>query len=102
DERARIVAAFEEIRQAPDLTGADDEDIHTFVIRKLKDRVGALADKIHTGRSRNEQVSLDVRIWLREECDAARAVLAGLMHDLVTLAEACPDAVILAYTHVRR
>src|SRR3954454_19279556 len=48
DERARIVAAFDEIRQAPDLNGADDEDIHTFVIRKLKEKVGALADKIHT------------------------------------------------------
>ena len=46
--------------------GATDEDVHTLVIRKLKERVGALADKIHTGRSRNEQVSLDVRLWLRD------------------------------------
>jgi argininosuccinate lyase len=102
DERARIVSAFDEIRQAPDLTGADDEDIHTFVIRKLKEKVGALADKIHTGRSRNEQVSLDVRIWLREECDTARTILAGLMHDLLGLAETYPEAVIPGYTHMRR
>ena len=39
-----------------------DEDVHTVVIRKLKEKVGALADKIHTGRSRNEQVSLDTRL----------------------------------------
>src|SRR5207247_1169939 len=71
-------------------------------IRKLKEKVGALADKIHTGRSRNEQVSLDVRLWLRDECDAARALLAGFMHDLIALAEQYPDAVIPGYTHMRR
>ncbi len=49
--------------------GATDEDVHTLVIRKLKERAGGLADKIHTGRSRNEQVSLDTRLWLREEID---------------------------------
>ena len=58
DPRGREAAAFFE--------GATDEDVHTLVIRKLKERVGGLADKIHTGRSRNEQVSLDVRLWLRE------------------------------------
>ena len=102
DERARIVDAFEEIRLQPDFTGADDEDVHTFVIRKLKEKVGALADKIHTGRSRNEQVSVDVRLWLREECDRARELLAGVMHDLIALAQAYPDAVIPGYTHMRR
>src|SRR5207248_3857678 len=59
EERTRIVAAFEQIREeagAPGFyDGATDEDVHTLVIRKLKDRAGALADKIHTGRSRNEQ-----------------------------------------------
>src|SRR5215472_8477419 len=81
DERARIVDAFEEMRRDPDFTGASDEDVHTFVIRKLKEKVGALADKIHTGRSRNEQVSLDVRLWLRDECDRVRALLADVMRD---------------------
>src|SRR5216110_3492615 len=106
EERARIVEAFEALRTesaAPDFfAGATDEDVHTLVIRKLKEKVGALADKIHTGRSRNEQVSLDVRLWLRDECDAARALLAGLMHDLIALAEQYPDAVIPGYTHMRR
>ena len=73
EERARIVDAFDEIRReaaAPGFfEGATDEDVHTLVIRKLKEKAGAVADKIHTGRSRNEQVSLDVRLWLREECD---------------------------------
>jgi argininosuccinate lyase len=106
DERGAIVKAFEEMRaesSGPDFfTGATDEDVHTLVIRKLKERVGALADKIHTGRSRNEQVSLDVRLWLREECDAIRLALAALMESLVALGERYPDAVIPGYTHLRR
>ena len=82
--------------------GADDEDIHSFVIRKLKERVGALADKIHTGRSRNEQVSLDTRLWLRDECDRTRELVRALMSALLDLAAKYPDAVIPGYTHLRR
>jgi argininosuccinate lyase len=102
DERARIVDAFDQMRRDPDFTGASDEDVHTFVIRKLKEKVGALADKIHTGRSRNEQVSLDVRLWLRDECDGVDELLGGVMLDLLALAEAYADAVIPGYTHMRR
>ena len=66
--------------------GADDEDVHTLVIRKLKEKAGGLADKIHTGRSRNEQVSLDTRLWLREEIDGAKTDLKALMQALLDLA----------------
>src|SRR3954447_7883201 len=106
DERAQIVAAFEGIREesaAPGFyAGATDEDVHTLVIRKLKERAGAVADKIHTGRSRNEQVSLDTRLWLRDECDRVRTLLRGVMSALLDLAAAYPDAVIPGYTHMRR
>jgi argininosuccinate lyase len=106
EERASIVEAFEEIRAeslAPVFyAGATDEDVHTLVIRKLKERAGKVADKIHTGRSRNEQVSLDTRLWLREECDRVRALLSGLMRVLLDLAGRYPDAVIPGYTHMRR
>ena len=61
-----------------------------------------MADKIHTGRSRNEQVSLDTRLWLREECDRVRALLCGVMSALLDLADRYPDAVIPGYTHMRR
>jgi len=101
-ERARIVAAFDQIRQEPVAPNAADEDIHTYVIRKLKEHAGAVADKIHTGRSRNEQVSLDTRLWLREECDRVRALLGGVMGALLALAGRDPDAVIPGYTHLRR
>ena len=102
EERAQIVAAFDEIRQEPVDPNAADEDIHTYVIRKLKERAGPVADKIHTGRSRNEQVSLDTRLWLREECDRVRALLGGVMGALLDLAGRNPDAVIPGYTHMRR
>jgi argininosuccinate lyase len=102
EERTQIVAAFDEIRQEPVEPNAADEDIHTYVIRKLKERAGPVADKIHTGRSRNEQVSLDTRLWLREECDRVRALLGGVMGALLDLASRDPDAVIPGYTHMRR
>lgn len=106
EERERLVRAFDEIAKEskrPEFwEGAADEDVHTLVIRKLKERVGGLADKIHTGRSRNEQVSLDTRLWLRGEIDETRARLAELMRALLDLAERYPDAVIPGYTHTRR
>ncbi len=106
EERERIVAAFDAILKeaaSPSFyEGATDEDVHTLVIRKLKERAGPVADKIHTGRSRNEQVSVDTRLWLRGECDRVRALLGGLMRALVELAGRYPDAVIPGYTHMRR
>jgi len=106
EERARIVEALDRIRAEagnPEFfAGAADEDVHTLVIRKLGERAGAVAEKIHTGRSRNEQVSLDIRLWLREECDRVRGLLAGVMQALVDLAARDPDAVIPGYTHTRR
>src|SRR5580658_2142675 len=98
DERERLVAAFEEIRmearQPSFLESAADEDIHTFVIRKLKEKVGGLADKIHTGRSRNEQVSLDVRLWLREQIDVDLDLLLNLMSALTGIARKYPKAIV--------
>src|SRR5207302_7216567 len=105
-EGEKIVTAFEEIgaeAAAPGFfEGATDEDVHTLVIRKLKERAGGVADKIHTGRSRNEQVSLDTRLWLREESDRARSLLCGVMSALLDLAGRYPDAVITGHTHMRR
>src|SRR5271170_3315688 len=101
-ERAQIVEALDQIHEEaaePEFfAGATDEDVHTLVIRKLKARAGAVADKIHTGRSRNEQVSLDTRLWLRDECDRVCALLSAVMGALLNLAGAYPDAVIPGYT----
>lgn len=106
EERAALVEAFEQIgiesTERGFFEGATDEDVHTLVIRKLKERVGPLADKIHTGRSRNEQVSLDVRLWLRDELDQARRLLLDFLETLLELARRYPDALIPGYTHLRR
>lgn len=106
EEREKLVAAFDAIRaesaQPGFYEGATDEDVHTLVIRKLKERVAGLADKIHTGRSRNEQVSLDTRLWLREEIDRTRGLLVEFLEALLALARKYPDAVIPGYTHMRR
>jgi argininosuccinate lyase len=102
----QIVAAFDAIAHEalnPDyLRGATDEDVHTFVIRQLGAKVGALAGKIHTGRSRNEQVSFDVRLYLRASAETILEQLTQLMGTLLTLAEKYPQAVIPGYTHLRR
>lgn len=106
DERGTIVTALDAIGQESKLPGfydgATDEDVHTLVIRKLKERAGAVADKIHTGRSRNEQVSLDTRMWLRDECSRVQILLTEWMTALLNLAEKYPHAVIPGYTHLRR
>jgi argininosuccinate lyase len=105
EERAAIVEALDRIREEASrpafFQGAADEDVHTLVIRKLKEKAGAVADKIHTGRSRNEQVSLDMRLWLRETIDEIRSSLTGLMGALVALARRYPGAVLPGLTHTR-
>src|SRR3954467_1451167 len=106
EERGQIVSAFDAIRaEAADpafYAGATDEDVHTLVIRKLKEHAGAVADKIHTGRSRNEQVSLDTRMWLRTEGDDIRGLLCSVMGHLLALGERYSAAILPGYTHMRR
>jgi len=86
----------------PPPADAPDEDIHTYVIRVLKEKTGTLASKIHTGRSRNEQVSLDTRLWLRGAIDRCTAALRALMAALVEAAAPHTATVIPGYTHLRR
>ncbi len=106
EETDELIAAFaeigEEAKHPAYFTGASDEDIHTFVIRKLQEKVGPLSSKIHTGRSRNEQVSLDVRLYLRVAAETILHDSADLMDGLLKLAQKYPDAVIPGYTHLRR
>ena len=83
--------------------GSPEEDIHTFVLGKLRERVGALADKLHTGRSRNEQVALDFRLWLKDDAIvAAQQALHGLLSALVAMVQRHRDEVLPGYTHLRR
>lgn len=107
DELATLLSAFDAIaREAAEdaayLEGADDEDVHTFVIRKLGEKAGGLSAKIHTGRSRNEQVSLDIRLYLRDAASQIVESLTSLSRALIGLARKYSDAVIPGYTHLRR
>ena len=106
EERDLIRAAFEAIldesAEPAFFDGADDEDVHTFVIRKLKEKAGDVADKIHTGRSRNEQVATDFRLWVKAETRATQARLADLMQALLAFARREPSALLPGYTHMRR
>ena len=104
-ERDKINAAFDGMLAeagAPGYFDADDEDIHTFVIRKLGEAVGELAEKIHTGRSRNEQVATDFRLWMKAAIRRVQLQLEALMKSLLRLAERESDALLPGYTHLRR
>lgn len=80
-----------------------DEDIHTAVERRVVELAGPAGEKLHTGRSRNDQVSLDLRLWLRREGRAVAAAIHGLQQVLLRRAEECDDDTYLpGYTHLQR
>src|SRR5690606_10734645 len=82
--------------------GAQDEDIHTLVERLLYEEVGEVAGKLHTGRSRNDQVATDTRLWALRAGARLRVDLRGLQRAILAQAEATVDLLIPAYTHIRR
>jgi argininosuccinate lyase len=86
----------------PRFVDGPDEDVHTFVERQLVARTGEVGRRLHTGRSRNEQVSLDLRLYLRRHTRSVQAVIAGLVADLLQQARRAGDALMPAYTHLRR
>ena len=78
------------------------EDIHSFVEATLIDRLGDVGKKLHTGRSRNDQVALDIRLYLRKECDSVYTLITDLIKVLCEKAEKYSDAVMPGYTHMQR
>src|SRR3989442_941692 len=79
-----------------------DEDIHMAIERRLVERLGSLGGKLHTGRSRNDQVALDLRLWLRAEGHAVDAALVRVQRALAALARRHRDALLPGYTHLQR
>jgi argininosuccinate lyase len=77
------------------------EDIHMNVEARLTALIGEPAGRLHTARSRNDQVAVDFRLWVREQCDAVDAALGGLMKALVGQAEAGADWVMPGFTHLQ-
>ncbi|GMQ80141.1 MAG: argininosuccinate lyase [Planctomycetia bacterium] len=78
------------------------EDIHMHIERALVERLGDVGRKLHTGRSRNDQVSTDLRLWARENVDALAGQLRALQQALVRRAEVDATLILPAYTHMRR
>ena len=79
-----------------------DEDVHTFVDRLLHEEAGDPAGRLHTGRSRNDQVATGARLWTMDAIDRLLPMLTALMQALVEQAESQIDAILPAYTHLQR
>jgi argininosuccinate lyase / amino-acid N-acetyltransferase len=94
---------LEENRKDPGcIARSQAEDIHTYVEEALQEKAGALARKLHTGRSRNDQVATDLRLYLRNRESEIEAGLDGLLETLANLAEKHTRAIIPGYTHLQR
>lgn len=107
DEQAQLESALNELTQQAeagelDFAASTEEDIHSFVEAALIDKLGDVGRKLHTGRSRNDQVATDFRLWVREHIDSLRQDLTALMRALLNTANRHRDAVIPGYTHLQR
>jgi argininosuccinate lyase len=103
---AAIERALTEIlaegRQNPSSVAGPDEDVHSFVERRLVERIGEAGKRLHTGRSRNEQVSLDLRLYLKRRIPDLQGQLKALLAAIAAGATDGGDAILPAYTHLRR
>jgi argininosuccinate lyase len=106
DEAAAVLAALDTV--ADELAAGTfefrptDEDIHTAVERRVTELAGAAGAKLHTGRSRNDQVATDVRLWCRRELPAVAARVLELQTVLLRRADEAGDAALPGYTHLQR
>ena len=81
---------------------SDAEDVHSFIEGRLVELIGEAGKKLHTGRSRNDQVATAFRLWLRDRVDAIDASLKDAQRALIDAAERHADAVMPGYTHLQR
>jgi len=106
EEKAQICEGLQQIeaefRSQSFAFAPKDEDIHTAVERRLSELIGTTAGKLHTGRSRNDQVATDFRLWLMDHLPTLDAALAGLQAELVARAESDMGTTIPGYTHLQR
>ncbi len=106
EENAIIGAALDRVRRELDEGSfefaATDEDIHTAVERRVTDLAGEAGAKIHTGRSRNDQIALDLRLWLRDDGRRVTAAIQALQSVLLERAREAGDVYLPGYTHLQR
>jgi len=105
DDAAAIQTALADIlrqgRENPAFISGADEDVHSFVERLLVERLGDAGRRLHTGRSRNEQVSLDLRLYLRRRIPVLQQGIAALVDALAVQAAQAGDALMPSFTHFR-
>ncbi|MCW9690234.1 argininosuccinate lyase [Proteus terrae] len=107
DEQAQLEQALNELSEEvtanpQSILQSDAEDIHSWVESKLIAKVGDLGKKLHTGRSRNDQVATDLKLWCKEEVIHLRQAIVDLQKALVITAEQNQNAVMPGYTHLQR
>jgi argininosuccinate lyase len=106
EEAQRLIDGLEAIRAEAAAgafqPGVEAEDVHFAVERRLTERLGALGKKLHTGRSRNDQVGTDVRLWLRRRMETIDDALVRFERALLRQAERHVDTLIPGYTHLQR
>ncbi|MFN5746528.1 MAG: lyase family protein, partial [Methylococcaceae bacterium] len=104
-ERDAIVTGLEtiraEIEQGDFLWSVALEDVHMNIESRLTHRIGDVGKKLHTGRSRNDQVATDIRLYLRDELDHISAALRRLQYALLDLAEREADTIMPGFTHLQ-
>ena len=107
EEYQQLVAALKELRAEIEpkieiILKDDAEDIHSWMESKLIEKVGDLGKKLHTGRSRNDQVAVDMKMWCKAQVIVMRERIRNLQEKLVLTAEASQHAVMPGYTHLQR
>ena len=106
DESQQIVKALSEIKSQLDAgtfpLRTELEDIHMNIEQALIDKLGDVGRKLHTGRSRNDQVSTDMRLWVREAIDRIDSALELLQHSFLDRCDRDMDVILPAYTHLQR
>ena len=96
-----LTSLLDEARSNPAFVSGDDEDVHSFVERQLVERLGDAGRRLHTGRSRNEQVSLDLRLYLRRRIPLLQKAVAAVVDALAGQAASADDALMPSFTHFR-
>jgi argininosuccinate lyase len=96
-----LTAILGEARANPAFVSGDDEDVHSFVERQLVERIGDPGRRLHTGRSRNEQVSLDLRLYLRRRIPLLQRAVAAVVGALAAQAASAGEALMPSFTHFR-
>jgi argininosuccinate lyase len=96
-----LEAVLREVEAGEFSPALEDEDVHTAVERRLKELVGDVALKLHTGRSRNDQVALDLHLFARAAAEKTRSGVLAAMRALVEVAEANRDLILPGYTHLQ-